>query len=52
VNVLDEISQSYSHQKNLELGQTKYTIETRDHESLDLKMVKLLSRVYTFCEEK
>jgi len=32
MNVLDEIPQSYSHQENLELDQTKYIIKTRDHE--------------------
>ncbi len=52
VNVLDEISHSYSHQKNLKLDQTKYKIEKQDHEYVDSKMVKLLSRVYTLCEEK
>jgi hypothetical protein len=51
MNVLDEIPQSYSHQGNLELDQTKYTIETWDHESMDLEMVKLLSKVCAFCEK-
>jgi hypothetical protein len=35
VSVLDEIPQSYLHQGNLELEQTRYTIETWDHESMD-----------------
>ncbi len=45
MNVLDEIPQSYSHQGNLELDQTRYTIETRHHESMDLEVAKLLSKV-------
>jgi hypothetical protein len=32
------------------LDQTRYTTETWDHESVDLEMVRLLSRVYAFCE--
>jgi hypothetical protein len=51
VNVLDEIPQSYSHQRNPELDQTKYTSKTWDHEYVDLEVVKLLSRVCAFCEE-
>jgi len=34
------------------LDQTKYTAETRNHESMDLEMVKLLSKVCTFYEER
>ncbi len=52
MNVLDEISQSYSHQGNLELDQTRYTTKTRDHEFVDLEMVILLSRVFAFFEEE
>ncbi len=52
MNVLDEVPQSCSHQGNLKLHQTRYTTETRDHESMDSKMVKLLSRVCAFCEEE
>jgi len=52
VNVFDEIPQSYSHQRNPKLDQIKYTIETKDHEFMDLKVAKLLSRVYAFCEEE
>ncbi len=52
MNVLDEIPQSYSHQGNPELDQTKYIAETRDHESMDSEMVKLLSKVCVFCEEE
>jgi hypothetical protein len=49
--VLDEISQSYSHQGNPKLDQTRYTTETQDHEYADLEIVRLLSKVYTFCEK-
>jgi hypothetical protein len=52
VNVLDELPQSYSHQGNLDLDQTRYTTETHDHEFVDSKMVGLLSKVCAFCEEK
>jgi hypothetical protein len=52
VNVLDEVPQSYSHQGNPKLDQTRYTIKTQDHEFLDLEMVRLLSRVYALCEEE
>jgi len=34
------------------LGQPKYIIETWDHESMDLEMVILISRVCAFCEEE
>ncbi len=51
VNVLDEVPQSYSHQGNLELDQTKYTIETWD-QYVDLEVVKLLSKVFAFYEEE
>ncbi len=51
MNVLDEIQQSYSHQGNLELDQTRYTTKTQDHESMDSKMVRLFSRVSAFCEK-
>jgi hypothetical protein len=52
VDALDEVPQSYSHQRNLELDQTKYTTETWDHEFTDLEMIMLLSRVYAFYEEE
>jgi hypothetical protein len=52
MNVLDEILKSYSHQGNLELDQTKYIAQTRDHEYVYLEMIRLLSRVYAFCEEE
>jgi len=52
VNVFNEVPQSYSHQKNPRLDQIKYTIQTKDHESMDSKVAKLLSRVYAFCEEE
>ncbi len=51
VNVLDEIPQSYSHQRNPKLDQTRYITETWDHESVDSEMVRLLSRVCAFYEE-
>ncbi len=51
VNVLDEIPQSYSHQINPKLDQTRYTIETKDHKFVDSEVAILLSRVYAFCEE-
>jgi hypothetical protein len=50
VNALDEVPHSYSHQGNPELDQTKYTAKTRDHELVDLKVIKLLSKVCAFCE--
>jgi hypothetical protein len=34
------------------LDQTKYIAKTWDHESVDSKMVKLLSTVYAFYEEE
>jgi hypothetical protein len=52
VNVLDEVPQSYSHKKNPELDQIRYTTKTKDHEFVDSKIAKLLSRIYAFCEEK
>jgi len=51
VNMLDEVPQSYSHQGNLKLDQTRYTIKTWDHEHVDSKMVIILSKVCAFCEE-
>jgi hypothetical protein len=50
--VLDEVPQSYSHQGNLELDQTTYTIKTQDHEYVDLEVIRLFSRVCALCEEK
>ncbi len=34
------------------MDQPKYTIERHDHEYMDSKTVRLISRVCTFCEEK
>jgi hypothetical protein len=34
------------------LDYTRYTVETRDHESTDLEVAKLLSKVYAFYEEE
>ncbi len=52
MNVLYEIPQSYSHQGNSELDQTRYIVKTHDHEYVDLEMVTLLSRVCAFNEEE
>ncbi len=52
MNVLDEVPQSYSHQGNLELDQTRYIVETRDHEFVDSKVVKLFLRIYAFYEKE
>ncbi len=51
VNALDEVQQSYSYQGNPKLDQTRHITETRDHEYVDLEMIRLLSRVYAFYEE-
>jgi hypothetical protein len=52
VNELDELLQSYSHQRNPKLDQTRYTAKTRDHEYVDLEMIRLFSRVCAFYEEE
>jgi hypothetical protein len=52
MNVLDEVPQSYSHKRNPELEQTKYTTETWDHEYVELEIVRLLSKVSAFYEEE
>ncbi len=52
MNALDEVPQSYSHQRNPELDQTRHTTETHDHESMDSEMIRLLLKVYAFCEEQ
>jgi hypothetical protein len=36
----------------LELDQTKYIVKTRNRESMDLEVAKLLSRVCAFYEEE
>ncbi len=41
VNVLDKVPQSYSHQKNPELEQIKYTTKIRDHEFVDSRIAIL-----------
>jgi hypothetical protein len=38
--------------KNPKLDQTRYTSKRWDHEYVDLKVAKLLSRVCAFCEEE
>ncbi len=48
---MDEILKSYSHERNLELDQTMHTSKTQDHESMDSETIRLLSKVYAFCEE-
>jgi len=50
--VLDEISQSYSHQGDPKLDQTRYPTETHDHEYVDSKIIRLFSKVYAFNEEE
>ncbi len=35
---------------NLKLDQTRHTTKRRDHEFVDSKMIKLLSRECAFCE--
>ncbi len=52
MNVLDEVPQSYSHQGNPKLDQTRYIAETRDHGSMYLEVARLLSIVYAFCEKE
>jgi hypothetical protein len=49
--VLDEIPQSYLHQGNLKLDETRYTPKTRDHEPMDSKVLVLLSRACALCEK-
>jgi hypothetical protein len=51
VNVLDEVPQSYSHQGNLELDQTRYIAKTRDHEYVDLEITSYFQKYVHFCEE-
>jgi hypothetical protein len=51
VNVLDEVLQSYSHQGDLKLDQTRYITETRDHDFVDSEMI-ILSKVFAFYEEE
>ncbi len=50
--MLDEVPQSYSHQRNLKMDKTKYTTKTWDHEYVDLNMFRLLSKVCAFHEEE
>ncbi len=49
---MDELAQSYSHQGNPKLDQTRYIVEKRNHEYVDLEVVRLLSKVYAFYEEE
>jgi hypothetical protein len=50
--MLDEVPESYSHQGNPKLDQTKYTTETRDREFVDLEVTRLFSKVCAFYEEE
>jgi hypothetical protein len=50
--MLDEIPQKYSHQGNPKLDQIKYIAKTRDHEYVDLEVVRLLSRFVHFVRKK
>jgi len=50
--VLDEVSQSYSHQGNPNLDQTRYPTKTQDHEYVDSEVIILFSKVYAFYEEE
>jgi hypothetical protein len=34
------------------LDQTRYIVETWDQKFVDLEMIRLLSKVYTLCEEE
>ncbi len=52
MNVLDGVSQSYSHEGNPKLDQTRSPTETWDHEYVDSKVIKLFSKVYAFYEEE
>jgi hypothetical protein len=49
--VLDEISQSYSHQGNPKLDQTRYPTKTQGHKYVDLEAIILFSKVYAFYDE-
>jgi len=50
--VLDEVSQSYSHQGNPNLDQTRYPTKTQDHEYVDSEVIILFSKVYALYEEE
>ncbi len=52
MNVLDGVSQSYSHEGNPKLDQIRYPTETWDHEYVDSKVIKLFSKFYAFYEEE
>ncbi len=43
---------NHTHIKESRKGSNKYIVETRDHEFVDSEVVKLLSKVYAFCEEE
>jgi len=48
--VLNEVPQSYSHQGNPKLDQTRYITKIHYQEYVDLEVIRLLSRIYGFCE--
>jgi hypothetical protein len=52
VNVLDEVPQSYSHQRNSKLDQTRCITKTKDCEFVDSEAARLLFKVCAFCEEE
>ncbi len=51
MNALDEVPYSYSYQGKLELDQIKHRAKKWNHEYVDSKMIRLLSRVNAFYEE-
>jgi len=52
VNVLDEVPQSYSHQRNSKLDQIRCITKIKDHEFVDSEAARLLLKVCTFYEEE
>ncbi len=48
--MLDEVRQSYSRQGNPKLDQIRYITKIHDQEYVDLEVVRLLSKIYGFCE--
>ncbi len=43
---------NHIHIINIELDQTRYIAETRDHKSVDSEVARLLSRICAFYEER
>ncbi len=50
--MLDEVPQSYSHQGNLKLDQTKYTVETWDHKYVDSEVSNYFQGSMHFVRKK